>query len=183
MIQDFPAHWSRLCRLAEDIGRQARVVEDRVNPELFPHDQQDIDHVKEPLLDLRDIVNQLEAELTWLGGYIDAGGVQGIERPNERGDWIIDITPNTAPVSEIAKSLRSTIPKVNGAIRRLGIEPAGWVHWRLADGSEPEPAGTYNLAQWKQLKFDLYPLDNAQPPARLMRGNDTSHSARPVKGQ
>jgi hypothetical protein len=131
-------------------------------------------------------------------------GIKTPEQPNERGDVIIDITPNTAPVSEIADSLGTTIPKVNGAVRRLHLKPAGWVYWRLYDGTEPEPAGTYDLAQWKQLKEDLAGHVRVLPPARLLassgieleeladegiqetlrewHSNDSSHYAKHLKG-
>jgi hypothetical protein len=94
------------------------------------------------------------------------------ERPNARGDTIIEITPGTAPVSEIAKTLSTTVEKVNGANRRLGLKPAGWVTWKLHDGTIPEPAGTYNLAQWKLLRDDLWPRNHNPcqpfPPDRLV---------------
>lgn len=97
--------------------------------------------------------------------------VRDEERPNARGDTIIEITPGTAPVSEIAKSLCTTVEKVNGANRRLGLKPAGWVTWKLHNGTIPEPAGTYTLAQWKLLRDDLWPLNHNPcapfPPERL----------------
>jgi len=94
------------------------------------------------------------------------------EKPNENGDVILEITPRTAPTSEIANSLGVTIEKINGARRRLGIKPAGWVSWRLANGIEPEPAGSYSLLQWRQFRDDLQPNGTVTPPDRLIDDDD-----------
>jgi hypothetical protein len=209
MITDHRAHWQRLTDIKSELCEQAHKL-GILWPNSVPNHGLSTVRLEEldaRLIDLGDEVSSLRDELTYLRGHQEAAlNVKKMpsSNVNDRGDLIIDITPDTAPVSEIADSLGTTIPKVNGAVRRLHLKPAGWVYWRLYDGTEPEPAGTYDLAQWKQLKEDLAGHVRVLPPARLLassgieleeladegiqetlrewHSNDSSHYAKHLKG-
>jgi len=170
MIQDLKAHWTRLTCMWLELRRIIAIEWDQVGPIT----QDEVENHIELLLDVRDIVNQLHDELMFLKGHIDGMTIQLIpaEKPNARGDTVLEITPGTAPTCEIADSLGVSIAQINGARKRLGIKPAGWVQWRLANGIEPEPSGTYNCAQWRQFRDDLHPSATVSPPDRLIDDDD-----------
>lgn len=100
---------------------------------------------------------------------------------NDRGDSVAEITPGTAPCSEMGKALSTSwapagwsARKVAAVFKKLGVKPAGQVVWKLRSG-ELSTANSYDFAAWRVLldhfkKTQGFVLkqDAFTPPQRLL---------------
>lgn len=176
---DIKEHWGRLSAAKGDISRIVLALQNEWSEQL-PSSPHEFEVCENHVLDLQDMVDFLAKEFVWLRGYLHAQGPEAEDRIINR-DRLLDITPGTAPCSEIADSFQISIARVVSLARRLGLEPAGHVIWELADGTVRE-ARSYDLLQWTAMKDALVQQGTlwsrdalqATPPTRLSNKTESS---------
>lgn len=172
-----PSQWGKMTAIRGDIDDALEALR-KSWPVQMPGSLEQLEAIDELACDLADIVNHLGRGLLWLKGFYSAVSLPApAEQTNENGDIIRDITPGTAPCSEIATSLGVSTAKIVALARRLKLKPAGLVKWELANGDE-RSARTFDLQQWRELRDWLHHDSNLfgtvmpEPPARLKAFQD-----------